>query len=76
MKRFHVKAMCSVMIDVGTIEAGSFAAAENAARRLVSEKYPAGRVHLWPLPLHGGDALEATVEAALAVREERERRPA
>lgn len=63
MKRFKVMAVCSVMIDVGTIEAGSFPAAEDAARRMVAERYPAGRVEF------GGKVLN--IEAALAVREER-----
>lgn len=67
MKRFQVKAMCWVLIDVGSIEAGSFAAAEEGARRLVAEHYPSGRV------VFGGQDLN--IEAALAVREEA-RRPA
>lgn len=64
-------AMCSVMIDVGTIEAGSFAAAEDAARRLVEARYPRGQIRIVTTSLPGSPIIDADIQAALAVREER-----
>lgn len=68
MKRFKVKALCSVLVDVGEIRASSFAEGEQLALRMISERYPQGRI---PIVAALDDRMVLEIQAALAVREER-----